>query len=54
MGGAANDLGQSLAVDDSGQAYLTGNFQGTTDFDPGAGVANLTSPGGTEIGRAHV
>lgn len=31
-----------LAIDDAGNAYVTGHFSGTTDFDPGPGVFNLT------------
>jgi hypothetical protein len=33
----------SMTIDYSGNVYTTGNFQGTCDFDPGAGVNNLTS-----------
>lgn len=29
----------------SGDMYVSGNFQGSVDFDPGAGVAELTSEG---------
>jgi hypothetical protein len=32
-----------LAVDSAGAVYLTGAFPGTTDFDLGAGVSNLTT-----------
>ncbi|MCI5059273.1 MAG: T9SS type A sorting domain-containing protein [Flavobacteriales bacterium] len=36
---------KSIYVDDnSGDLYITGFFQGTTDFDPGPGVFNLTAP----------
>ena len=43
MGGTSDDRGYSVAVDDSGNVYTTGLFTGTADFDPGAGVFNLTS-----------
>jgi hypothetical protein len=44
-GGQNNDYASSLAVDGTGNVYLTGPFQGTVDFDPGSGVVNLTSAG---------
>jgi hypothetical protein len=37
------DTGYSITVDDLGNVYSTGRYQGTTDFDPGAGQYNLTS-----------
>ena len=49
MGGASSEWGWGVAVDDSGNVYTTGEFQGTVDFDPGAGVFNLTSAGGDDI-----
>src|SRR5262245_51517325 len=49
MGGANYEEGLSIAVDASGNIYTTGAFQGTVDFDPGAGVFNLTSAGGYDI-----
>ena len=49
MGGAEDfDVGLGVAVDGSGNVYTTGRFLGTVDFDPGAGVFNLTSPAGSE------
>ena len=38
-------IGMSIAVDDSGNVYTTGNFEGRVDFDPGAGVSFLTALG---------
>ncbi len=34
-----------VVTDASGNVYVTGGFQNTVDFDPGAGVVNLTSAG---------
>lgn len=45
LGGTSKDQAYSLALDGSGNVYLTGGFQGTADFDPGAGVLQLTSSG---------
>ena len=44
-GGSGINEGHSLAVDNSGNVFLGGYFSGTADFDPGAGVTNLTSFG---------
>ena len=49
MGGASWDYGYSIALDVSGNVYATGSFEGTVDFDPDAGIANLTSAGGDDI-----
>ncbi|MCE2835377.1 MAG: SBBP repeat-containing protein, partial [Chitinophagaceae bacterium] len=49
MGSTSQDYVQSIAVDGSGNMLLTGSFQGTVDFDPGAGTSNLTSAGSSDI-----
>ncbi len=49
MGGNGDDGGNSITVDGSGNVYTTGFFGGTVDFDPGAGISNLTSAGYSDI-----
>ena len=39
----------SVALDASGHVFLAGHFNGTADFDPGAGIANLTSAGNADL-----
>src|SRR5690606_35729190 len=45
MGGSdiAGDYSYGIFVDASGNVYTTGFFNGTVDFDPGAGISNLTA-----------
>jgi len=49
MGGSLFEIGSSITVDASGYIYTTGFYQGTADFDPGAGTYNLTSVGSVDI-----
>ncbi|MBI2967293.1 MAG: SBBP repeat-containing protein [Bacteroidetes bacterium] len=44
-----DDRGYKITIDDSNKVFITGFFQGTTDFDPSAGIANLTIVGGYDI-----
>lgn len=43
IGGASYDVLKALKVDNAGNIYATGFFEGTVDFDPGAGVATMTA-----------
>ena len=49
MGGTSYDTGSNIALNTSGEIYTTGSFNNIVDFDPGAGVANLTSNGNTDV-----
>ncbi|NOU47082.1 MAG: T9SS type A sorting domain-containing protein [Bacteroidales bacterium] len=48
-GGTAVDIGNSIAVDASGNVYTTGFYTGTADFDPGDGTYNLFTGWGSSI-----
>lgn len=46
IGGSSYDCGNALVTDANNNIYATGYYVETVDFDPGAGVTNLTgSPG---------
>ncbi len=48
FGGSTSPDGiNAIAVDANGNIYTTGVFVGTVDFDPGAGIDNRTSAGGS-------
>lgn len=45
ISGTEFEIGGSIATDPFGNVFITGSFQGTVDFDPGATTFNLTSKG---------
>jgi hypothetical protein len=49
FGGTDSDDSRGLAINSTGEIYVTGHYIGTCDFDPGAGVANQVSAGGQDI-----
>jgi len=49
IGSIANDKGNSICRDISGNIYLTGLFAESVDFDPGSGTAILSSLGGSDV-----
>jgi gliding motility-associated-like protein len=49
IGGSGPSHANSIALDGLGNIYITGGFSYTVDFDPGAGVYNLTAVGGENI-----
>ncbi|MBA3663500.1 MAG: T9SS type A sorting domain-containing protein [Bacteroidetes bacterium] len=48
IGGTALDAAYSLVLDANTNIYIAGQFETTVDFDPGAGVYNLTSAGSSD------
>ena len=48
-GGTAYDWNRGIAVDDDGNAYVTGGYRLTVDFDPGTGTEMHTSNGEGDI-----
>ncbi len=49
IGGIDLDGGISIVADASGNVYSTGTFIGTSDFDPGPGIFNLSSIGSLDF-----
>lgn len=49
MGGIMRDVPLRIAVDADGNAFITGYFRNTVDFDPSGGVASRTSAGEEDI-----
>jgi hypothetical protein len=49
LGSTGADIGYSIIVDAAGNVYTAGSFMVTVDFDPGSGIFNLSSNGGSDI-----
>jgi hypothetical protein len=49
MGGILGTEGRSITLDIQGNVYTIGEYQGTTDFDPGTATFNLTSSNGSNL-----
>jgi len=49
FGGPTNDFCNAIKLDAGGNIYFNGYFENTADFDPGTGVFDLVSAGGTDI-----
>lgn len=49
FGGSGEDIPSEMVLDQAGNIYITGTFNGTADFNPDAGVTNLTSAGMEDV-----
>ena len=49
FGGTGNTVSVSMAIDHFSNLYITGNFSGTSDMNPGTGVSNITSQGNNDV-----
>ena len=49
MGGILQETGYSVNVDNFGNIFITGRFEGTVDFDPSVNFSNLSSNGSGDI-----
>lgn len=49
LGDIGEDVGTGVAISESGVVYVTGQFQGGVDFDPGPGVDMQTALGDTAL-----
>lgn len=52
VGSTSSERARSIVLDASKNSYITGEFSGTVDFDPGPGVYNLTA--GSGIGHVFI
>jgi hypothetical protein len=49
LGDTDDDAANAIALDTAGNVFVSGYFQGSSDFDPGTGVKNLTATAGSDI-----
>lgn len=49
LGGLGHDLPFGVGVDEIGNVYTVGNFEGTVDFDPGPANVTVTSAGKSDV-----
>ncbi|WKZ38736.1 MAG: S-layer homology domain-containing protein [Anaerolineales bacterium] len=49
IGGTGTDWASNIAMDSLQNVYLTGGYMDTVDFDPDAGILNLTSAGQSDV-----
>src|SRR5690606_19356246 len=49
IGATNHEISRAITIDNLGNPIVTGYFEDTVDFDPGAGVFNLTSAGGDDV-----
>jgi hypothetical protein len=49
FGSSNNDSGEDISIDSDGNAFATGYFQSTVDFDDAGGTENKTSKGANDI-----
>ncbi|HEV7300111.1 MAG TPA: pre-peptidase C-terminal domain-containing protein [Tepidisphaeraceae bacterium] len=47
-GQAVSTVGNEMQIDSAGNVYVADTFSGTVDANPGSGVRNVTSAGGTD------
>jgi len=48
IGATGSEYGKAIKIDANGDLLIAGSFQGTVDFDPNAGVNNVTAIGGND------